>query len=125
MRWYFCCPQDESKEAKKRALSSQLGGGAAEEGGDARQDEERRIKALMKGMAQAAGDEVRGGKPSMLLYMYILYCNKCMVKVSSAADGSPMLEALDCRYYERFCVGVCLMLLLVSLCVNLRGVCVY
>ena len=75
----------------------------------------------MKGMAQAAGDEVRGGKARML--HLVLY--KCMVKVNSAADGSPMLVALDCRYYERFCVGVCLMLLLVSLCVSLRRVCVY
>ena len=50
--------QDESKEAKKRKLSSKLGGGAEGEEPDARAEEERRIKALMKGMAQAEGDEM-------------------------------------------------------------------
>ena len=50
--------QDAAKEKKKKALSSKLGGGASEEERDARADEERRIKALMKGMAQAEGDEM-------------------------------------------------------------------
>ena len=35
-----------------------MGGGASQEEPDARADEERRIKALMKGMAQAEGDEM-------------------------------------------------------------------
>ena len=39
-------------------MSSKLGGSSAEEESDARADEERRIKALMKGMAQAEGDEM-------------------------------------------------------------------
>jgi hypothetical protein len=39
-------------------LSSKLGGSSTEEESDARADEERRIKALMKGMAQAEGDEM-------------------------------------------------------------------
>ena len=53
------CVQDVAKEKKKKALSSKLGGGgASEEEPDARANEERRIKALMKGMAQAEGDEM-------------------------------------------------------------------
>ena len=51
-------PQDESKESRKRQLSSKLGGGAEGEEPDARAEEEKRIKALMKGMAQAEGDEM-------------------------------------------------------------------
>jgi len=47
--------KEAAKESKKAALAASLGG--AEEG-DARMVEENRIKALMKGMAQAEGDEV-------------------------------------------------------------------
>ena len=50
--------QSDSKEEKKRKLSSKLGGGAEGEEPDARAEEERRIKALMKGMAEAEGDEM-------------------------------------------------------------------
>lgn len=50
--------KDDSKDAKKRKLSNKLGGGAEGEERDARAEEERRIKALMKGMAQAEGDEM-------------------------------------------------------------------
>jgi hypothetical protein len=39
-------------------LSSKLGGRAEGEEPDARAEEERRIKALMKGMAQAEGDKM-------------------------------------------------------------------
>ena len=39
-------------------MSSKLGGSSTEEESDARADEERRIKVLMKGMAQAEGDEM-------------------------------------------------------------------
>lgn len=39
-------------------MSNKLGGGAEGEEPDARAEEERRIKALMKGMAQADGDEM-------------------------------------------------------------------
>ena len=57
--YFFLCflPQEESKEARKRALASKLGG-AADEEPDARANEEKRIKALMKGMAAAEGDEM-------------------------------------------------------------------
>lgn len=47
--------KEGSLEAKRKAVAASRGGGADD---DARADEERRIKALMKGMAEAEGDEM-------------------------------------------------------------------
>ena len=54
----WCVPQSGTQEGKRKAVAGALGGEEEDEGSRLQEEEERRISALMKGMASAGMEEV-------------------------------------------------------------------